>query len=96
MPDAYKSICESFIHAGAVNDCKVKLRYVNSEKITRESAAAQLGKMSGILVAPGFGNRGIEGKIAAAHYARTHNIPYLGICLGKQIAVIEFARHAAG
>ena len=62
LPDAYKSICESFIHAGAVNDCKVKLRYVNSEKITRESAGAQLGKMSGILVAPGFGNRGIEGE----------------------------------
>ena len=62
LPDAYKSICESFIHAGAVNDCKVKLRYVNSEKITRESAGAQLGKMSGILVAPGFGNRGIEGR----------------------------------
>ena len=96
LPDAYKSICESFIHAGAVNDCKVKLRYVNSEKITRESAAAQLGKMSGILVAPGFGNRGIEGKIAAAHYARTHNIPYLGICLGMQIAVIEFARSVCG
>ena len=96
LPDAYKSICESFIHAGAVNDCKVKLRYVNSEKITRESAGAQLGKMSGILVAPGFGNRGIEGKIAAAHYARTHNIPYLGICLGMQIAVIEFARSVCG
>ena len=96
LPDAYKSICESFIHAGAVNDCKVKLRYVNSEKITRESAAAQLGKMSGILVAPGFGNRGIEGKIEAVRFARENNIPFLGICLGMQCAVIEFARHVMG
>ena len=93
LPDAYKSICESFIHAGAVNDCKVKLRYVNSEKITRESAGAQLGKMSGILVAPGFGNRGIEGKIEAVRFARENNIPFLGICLGMQCAVIEFARN---
>ena len=85
LPDAYKSICESFIHAGAVNDCKVKLRYVNSEKITRESAGAQLGKMSGILVAPGFGNRGIEGKIEAVRFARENNIPFLGICLGMQL-----------
>ena len=87
LPDAYKSICESFIHAGAVNDCKVKLRYVNSEKITRESAGAQLGKMSGILVAPGFGNRGIEGKIVAVRYARENKIPFLGICLGMQCAL---------
>ena len=94
LPDAYKSICESFIHAGAVNDCKVKLRYVNSEKITRENVAAQLGKMSGILVAPGFGNRGIEGKIEAVRFARENNVPFLGICLGMQCAVIEFARHA--
>lgn len=96
LPDAYKSICESFIHAGAVNDCKVKLRYVNSEKITRESAGAQLGKMSGILVAPGFGNRGIEGKIEAVRFARENNIPFLGICLGMQVAVIEYARHICG
>ena len=94
LPDAYKSICESFIHAGAVNDCKVKLRYVNSEKITRENVATQLGKMAGILVAPGFGNRGIEGKIEAVRFARENNVPFLGICLGMQCAVIEFARHA--
>ena len=93
LPDAYKSICESFVHAGAVNDCKVKLRYVNSEKITPETVAEKLGKMSGILVAPGFGNRGIEGKIVAVRYARENNIPFLGICLGMQCAVIEFARH---
>ena len=85
LPDAYKSICESFVHAGAVNDCKVKLRYVNSEKITPETVAEKLGKMSGILVAPGFGNRGIEGKIVAVRYARENNIPFLGICLGMQL-----------
>ena len=96
LPDAYKSICESFVHAGAVNDCKVKLRYVNSEKITPETVAEKLGKMSGILVAPGFGNRGIEGKIVAVRYARENNIPFLGICLGMQCAVIEFARHVMG
>ncbi len=96
LPDAYKSICESFIHAGAVNDCKVKLRYVNSEKITAENVAEKLGRMSGILVAPGFGNRGIEGKIVAVRYARENKIPFLGICLGMQCAVIEFARATLG
>ena len=96
LPDAYKSICESFIHAGAVNDCKVKLRYVNSEKVTAENVAEKLGRMSGILVAPGFGNRGIEGKIVAVRYARENKIPFLGICLGMQCAVIEFARNVLG
>lgn len=96
LPDAYKSICESFIHAGAVNDCKVKLRYVNSEKITHDNVAEKLGKMSGILVAPGFGNRGIEGKIEAVRFARENEIPFLGICLGMQCAVIEFARNVMG
>ena len=96
LPDAYKSICESFIHAGAVNDCQVKLRYVNSEKITAENVAEKLGRMSGILVAPGFGNRGIEGKIVAVRYARENKIPFLGICLGMQCAVIEFARNVLG
>ena len=96
LPDAYKSICESFIHAGAVNDCKVKLRYVNSEKITAENVAEKLGRMSGILVAPGFGNRGIEGKIEAVRFARENGIPFLGICLGMQCAVIEFARNVLG
>ncbi len=96
LPDAYKSISESFIHAGAVNDCKVKLRYVNSEKITAENVAEQLGGMSGILVAPGFGNRGIEGKIEAVRFAREQRIPFLGICLGMQCAVIEFARNVLG
>ena len=96
LPDAYKSICESFVHAGAVNDCKVKLRYVNSEKIDASNVAAQLGRMAGILVAPGFGNRGIEGKIEAVRFARENGIPFLGICLGMQCAVIEFARHVMG
>ncbi|MDE5708346.1 MAG: CTP synthase [Alistipes sp.] len=96
LPDAYKSICESFVHAGALNDCKVKLHYVNSEKIDRSSVQAQLGHMSGILVAPGFGNRGIEGKIEAVRFARESGIPFLGICLGMQCAVIEFARNVLG
>ncbi len=96
LPDAYKSISESFIHAGAVNDCKVKLHYVNSEKVTPENAAEHLGKMAGILVAPGFGNRGIEGKINAVRYARESGTPFLGICLGMQCAVIEFARNVMG
>ena len=93
LPDAYKSICESFIHAGAANDCKVKLTYVNSEKITRENVADTLGRMAGVVVAPGFGNRGIEGKIEAVRYARENKVPFFGICLGMQSAVIEFARN---
>ena len=96
LPDAYKSICESFVHAGAVNDCKVKLSYVNSERIDASNVAAQLGRMAGILVAPGFGNRGIEGKIEAVRFARENGIPFFGICLGMQCAVIEFARHVLG
>ena len=84
------------MHAGAVNDCHVKLVYVNSEKITEENVAEQLGRMAGILVAPGFGNRGIEGKITAVRYARENRIPFLGICLGMQCAVIEFARNVLG
>lgn len=96
LPDAYKSISESFIHAGAMNDCKVKLHYVNSEKITRENVAEKLAGMSGILVAPGFGNRGIEGKIETVRYARENKVPFFGICLGMQCAVIEFARNVLG
>ena len=96
LPDAYKSISESFIHAGAVNNCKVKLTYVNSEKLNAGNVEETLGKMAGILVAPGFGNRGIEGKIVAVKFAREHKIPFLGICLGMQCAVIEFARDVLG
>ncbi|MCH5331468.1 MAG: CTP synthase [Alistipes sp.] len=96
LHDAYKSISESFVHAGAVNDCRVKIRYVNSEKLTASNIASQLKGAAGILVAPGFGNRGIEGKIEAVRYARENNIPFLGICLGMQCAVIEFARNVLG
>ncbi len=88
LPDAYKSIVESFVHAGAANHTKVKLHYVNSEKITPENIAAQLKGMCGILVAPGFGHRGIEGKITAVKYARENGIPFFGICLGNQLLSI--------
>ncbi|MDD3108296.1 MAG: CTP synthase [Alistipes sp.] len=96
LPDAYKSIVESFIHAGAANHTKVKLQYVNSEKITHENISTLLQGMCGILVAPGFGHRGVEGKIIAVEYARTQKIPFLGICLGMQCCVIEFARNVLG
>ncbi len=93
LHDAYKSISESFIHAGAVNEVKVDLQYIHSESINDLNAEERLSDLQGILVAPGFGNRGLEGKIAAARYARENNIPYLGICLGMQCSVIEFARN---
>lgn len=96
LPDAYKSISEAFIHAGAVNHVKVNLQYINSEKVTAENAQELLGQMSGILVAPGFGHRGLEGKIEAVKFARTSGIPFLGICLGMQCSVIEFARNVLG
>jgi CTP synthase len=93
LPDAYKSISEAFIHAGAVNECKVNLQYVHSEEIKSGNVEEKLKDYDGILVAPGFGHRGIKGKIEATRYARENNIPFLGICLGMQIAVIEFARN---
>lgn len=96
LPDAYKSISEAFIHAGATNHVKVRLQYVNSEKITEQNVAAVLGDMSGILVAPGFGHRGLEGKIIAVKYARENRVPFLGICLGMQCCVIEYARNVLG
>ncbi|HQV99107.1 MAG TPA: CTP synthase [Bacteroidia bacterium] len=96
LKDAYKSIAESFIHAGVANECKVKLDWIHSEKIDESNVASKLEGLSGILVAPGFGDRGIEGKISAIKYAREHNIPFLGICLGMQCAVIEFARNVIG
>ncbi|MEX0928691.1 MAG: CTP synthase, partial [Balneolales bacterium] len=94
--DAYKSIAESFIHAGAVNDCKVELDWIQSDDITPGNVADRLEGLSGILVAPGFGDRGIDGKLTAVHYVRTQNIPFFGICLGMQCAVIEFARNICG
>ncbi|MDR2885739.1 MAG: CTP synthase [Rikenellaceae bacterium] len=96
LPDAYKSIVEAFIHGGATNGVKVKLHYVNAEKINEENVATQLKPMCGVLVAPGFGHRGIEGKIAAVKYARENGVPFMGICLGMQCAVIEYARNVLG
>jgi len=93
LKDAYKSISESFIHSGAENECKVNVSWIHSENINESSSAQILGKLDGILVAPGFGDRGIEGKILAVNYARTNNIPFFGICLGMQCAVIEFGRN---
>ena len=96
LQDAYKSIAESFIHAGAELRCKVKVSYVNSEELTAENVAERLGGLTGILVAPGFGNRGIEGKVLAVQYARENKVPFFGICLGMQMAVVEFARNVLG
>ena len=96
LQDAYKSILESFIHAGAMNEVKVNVVNVHSENITAENAESQLSGLDGLLVAPGFGNRGIEGKIIAVQYARENKLPFFGICLGMQMAVIEFARNILG
>jgi CTP synthase len=96
LPDAYKSIIESFIHAGAANDCKVELELIQSEDINANNLNEKLGHLQGILVAPGFGHRGIEGKILSVRYARENKVPFLGICLGMQCAVIEFARNVLG
>jgi CTP synthase len=96
LPDSYKSIMESLIHAGSVNQCKVNVESIHSEKITDANIAEKLKGVQGIIVAPGFGQRGIEGKIIATKYARENNIPFLGICLGMQCAVIEFARNVLG
>jgi len=96
LQDAYKSILESFVHAGAMNECKVKVVDVHSETITEDNVAEKLSKLDGLLVAPGFGNRGVEGKIIAVKYARENNLPFFGICLGMQMAVIEFARNVLG
>ncbi len=93
LHDAYKSISEAFIHAGANNEVKVKLRWIHSEGLTPENVPSKLNGLNGILVAPGFGGRGIEGKIDAVKFARENKIPFLGICLGMQMAVIEFARN---
>ena len=93
LKDAYKSIVESFIHAGVANECRVRLEWIHSEKIDSENARNSFQHLSGLLVAPGFGERGIEGKIAAIRYARENRIPFFGICLGMQCAVIEFSRN---
>lgn len=96
LPDAYKSIAEAFVHAGAENDSKVNVKWISSEDINNETVDSILKGLNGILVAPGFGERGMEGKIEAIRYVRENKIPFFGICLGMQCAVVEFARHVLG
>ena len=96
LQDAYKSIRESLSHAGTYNDRKVNITFINSEYLTEENVAEKIKGQDGIMICPGFGQRGIEGKIVAAHYCRMHNIPTFGICLGMQMMVIEFARNVLG
>lgn len=97
LHDAYKSIAESFIHAGATNECKVQLEWIQSETLANEHHCAEvLSALDGVLVAPGFGERGVEGKINAVRFVRERGIPFLGICLGMQMAVIEYARTVMG
>jgi CTP synthase len=96
LPDAYKSIAEAFVHAGAQNDCKVNIKWISSEDIYKESVEGALKGFDGVLVAPGFGERGLEGKIEAIRHVRENKIPFFGICLGMQCCVVEFARHVLG
>lgn len=96
LQDAYKSILEALIHAGAVNECKVEVRNIHSEYLTPENVTEKMQNIDAVLVAPGFGARGIDGKIDAIRYAREHKIPFFGICLGMQMACVEFARNVLG
>lgn len=96
LQDAYKSILESFIHAGAINESKVQVVPIHSESLTPENVAEKLEALDGLLVAPGFGNRGIEGKITAVQHARETGLPFFGICLGMQMAIIEYGRNVLG
>ena len=96
LQDSYKSILEAFIHAGAENEVKVNVESVHSEFLNKDNAKLKLAHLDGVLVAPGFGERGIDGKIDAVQYVRENNVPFLGICLGMQMAVIEFARNVLG
>lgn len=96
LQDAYKSILEAFVHAGAMNETKVQVLPIHSEGLTPENVAEKLSNLDGLLVAPGFGNRGIDGKITAVRYARESGLPFFGICLGMQMAVIEYGRHVLG
>lgn len=96
LKDSYKSIAEAIIHAGAINECKVNVKWIHSESITEENIDKKLDGLKGVLVAPGFGTRGIKGKILAIKYARENKVPFFGICLGMQCAVIEFARNVLG
>jgi CTP synthase len=92
LPDAYKSIAEAFVHAGAANNVRVKVNYINAEKLTAENVGEALSPMAGVLVGPGFGHRGIDGKVQAVKWARENGVPFFGICLGMHCSVIEFAR----
>jgi len=96
LKDAYKSINEAIIHAGVVNDCKVNVEWIHSEDVNDSNVSRKLGHLHGILVAPGFGDRGIEGKLEAVRFAREKAIPFFGICLGMQCAVVEFGRNVLG
>ena len=96
LQDSYKSILEAFIHAGAANEVKVNVKSIHSEHIDLSNTKELLSNLDGVLVAPGFGERGIEGKIEAIRYVREHKIPFFGICLGMQMAVIEFSRNVVG
>ncbi|WP_220271264.1 CTP synthase [Sphingobacterium spiritivorum] len=96
LPDAYKSISEAFIHAGASNECKVKVHYIAAESVAPENVKDKLKAMDGVLVAPGFGERGLDGKLTTIQYVRENNIPFFGICLGMQCSVIEFGRNVLG
>jgi CTP synthase len=96
LQDAYKSILEAFVHAGAANQCKVQVVNIHSEYLTEDNISEKLKDLDGLLVAPGFGSRGVEGKITAVKYARENNLPFFGICLGMQMSVIEYARNVLG
>lgn len=96
LKDSYKSIAEAFVHAGATNEVKVEIRWIHSEELTTRNVAEKLQGVDGVLVAPGFGSRGMDGKLEAIRYARESKIPFFGICLGMQMATVEFARHVLG
>jgi CTP synthase len=96
LTESYKSVSEALVHGAIANQAKVSLKYIDSEKLETSDVESELSGLSGILVPGGFGNRGVEGKIKAIQYARTHKIPYFGICIGLQLAVIEYARHVCG
>lgn len=96
LKDSYKSISEAFIHGGVANEARVNVKWIHSESLTKQNIESEMAGLDGILVAPGFGSRGISGKIEAVRYARENKVPFFGICLGMQCAVIEFARHVLG
>ncbi|MFW5658744.1 MAG: CTP synthase, partial [Bacteroidota bacterium] len=96
LPDAYKSILEALVHAGAANEIQIKTQLIHSEDINPENVHRRLGEVDGVIVAPGFGPRGTDGKLTTIQYVREHGVPFLGICLGMQMAVVEFGRNVLG